>query len=259
MMNNKRSLFFSTDFLLPAILCLYSASLYFSNRTVVCATFLLVASGAAWIIYRTSRGKQKLSRPHPLVYCWLAVYVVRVVWLLFSDNPQNGLRWVDTGLPFILFPLLFQYLPWNERVLKTVLLFFVRFTGLFCIITLFSVAWHSFHLPVSIKEWLLYPKSYPFAYTWTNYDQPSFLCVIYLLALPVGLYLKRKYDAISTAEIITLIVVETATLAFTGARVGFIILPVLLLWMLLYRISFKRKIMTIGLPVALAGVMVVGL
>lgn len=247
------------DFLLPAILCLYTASLYFSNRTVVCATFLLVASGAALIIYRTGCGKQKLSRPHLLVYGCLAVYAVRAVWLLFGDNLQNGLRWVDTGLPFILFPLLFQYLPWNERMLKTVLLFFVRFTGLFCIITLFSVAWHSFQLPVSIKEWLLYPKSYPFAYTWTNYDHPSFLCVIYLLALPVSLYLKRRYRAISTIEIITLIVIETATLAFTGARVGFIILPVLLLWMLLYRISFKRKIMTIGLPVALAGGTVIGL
>lgn len=259
MMNNKRSLFFSTDFLLSAVLCLYAASLYFSNRTVVCATILLVASGAGLIIYRTGCGKQKLSRPHPLVYCWLAVYLVRVVWLLFSDNPQNGLRWIDTGLPYILFPLLFQYLPWNERILKTVLIFFVRFTLLFCVITLFTVAWHSFNIPVNIKEWLLHPKNYLVAYTWTNYDHPSFLCVIYLLALPVALYLKRKYGAISTAEIIALIIVETATLAFTGARVGFIILPVLLLWMLLYRISFKRKTVAAGALGALAGVMVIAL
>ena len=258
-MRNKLSLFFSTDFLLSAILCLYAASLYFSNSTVIAATILLVASGAALVIYRTGCGKQKLSRPHPLVYCWLAVYAVRVVWLLFSNNPQNGLRWIDTGLPFILFPLLFQYLPWNERVLKTVLLFFVRFTWLFCAVTLFTVAYHSFHIPVSIKEWLLYPKSFPFAYTWTNYEHPSFICVIYLLALPVGLYLKRQYGAISMAEMIALIIVETATLAFTGARVGFIILPIVLLWMLLYRISFKRKIVALGALGAFAGVMIIAL
>ncbi|MDR0581869.1 MAG: O-antigen ligase family protein [Prevotellaceae bacterium] len=258
-MRNKRTLFFSTDFLLSAILCLYAASLYFSNRTVVCATVLMVAAGAALVIYRTGCGKQKLSRPHPLVYGWLAVYVVRVVWLLFSNNPQNGLRWIDTGLPFILFPLLFQYLPWNERILKTVLVFFVRFTWLFCAVTLFTVAWHSIDVPVNMKEWLLHPKSYPFAYTWTNYDQPSFLCVIYLMALPAGLYLKRKYGAVSTVEIITLIIVEAAMLAFTGARVGFIILPVLLLWMLFYRISFKRKMVAVGALGILAGAMVMAL
>jgi O-antigen ligase len=219
----------------------------------------MVAAGAALVIYRTGCGKQKLSRPHPLVYGWLAVYVVRVVWLLFSNNPQNGLRWIDTGLPFILFPLLFQYLPWNERILKTVLVFFVRFTWLFCAVTLFTVAWHSIDVPVNMKEWLLHPKSYPFAYTWTNYDQPSFLCVIYLMALPAGLYLKRKYGAVSTVEIITLIIVEAAMLAFTGARVGFIILPVLLLWMLFYRISFKRKMVAVGALGILAGAMVMAL
>ncbi|MDR3133660.1 MAG: O-antigen ligase family protein [Prevotellaceae bacterium] len=233
-MKNQRPFFLTTDFLLSAVLCLYAASLYFANRVVVCATVLMVAVGAALVIYRIGSGKQPLLRPHPFVYCWLAVYAVRVVWLLFSNDPQNGLRWVDTGLPFILFPLLFQYLPLNERILKTVLAFFVHFTLLFCVVTLFTVAYHSITVPVGIKEWLLHPKSYPFGYRWTNYDHPSFLCIIYLMALPVSVYLRRRYRAVSMVEIVALIVAEAAVLAFTGARVGFVLFPGLLFLMLLY-------------------------
>jgi O-antigen ligase len=79
------------------------------------------------------------------------------------------------------------------------------------------------------------------------------------LALPVSLYLKRKYNAVSTAEISALIVVETALLAFTGARVGFIILPLLLLIMLLYTISLKRKIIAMTSLLFLSGVIIIGL
>jgi O-antigen ligase len=167
---------------------------------------------------------------------------------------------MGTSLPFLFLPLLLQYLLLNERILKTVLTFFVHFTLLFCVIGLLSMVYHSFTVPIAIKEWVLHPKSYyPFVYAWSNYDHPSVLCVIYLLALPVGLYLKRKYRTVSIAELTALIAVETAMLIFTGARVGMIIFPLLLLWMLFYRISLKRKVMVIGLPVALAGVMVIGL
>ncbi|MDR1405963.1 MAG: O-antigen ligase family protein [Prevotellaceae bacterium] len=259
MMKNKLSFFLKPDLLLSVVLCLYAASLYFANTVITYATVLLVASGLAFIIRSVRSGRQKLSPPHPAVYCWLAVYLVRVAWLPLSSDLQNGLRWLDTCLPFILFPLLFQYLPLSERVLKTVLAFFVHFTLLFCAVSLLTVAYLSITVPIDIKEWLLHPKSYLFAYVWTNYDHPSFLCVVYLLALPAGLYLKRKYRAVSTAEIIALIVVETALLAFTGARVGFIILPLLLLVMFLYRISVKRKIIAAGSLAVLAGAIVIGL
>jgi hypothetical protein len=139
------------------------------------------------------------------VYGWLAVYLVRVVWLLVSNDVHYGLKWLDTCLPMLLFPILFQYLSLSERVIRTVLTFFVRFTLLFCLLVLFSVAYHSLSIPIDIKEWLLHPKNYyHLAFTWTNYDHPSFLCVIYLFALPAGLYLRRKHHAISTTEVIIL-------------------------------------------------------
>jgi hypothetical protein len=196
--------------------------------------------------------KEKLRKPHPVVYCWLAVYLVRVVWLSVTDDLHFGLKWLDTSLPFILFPLLFQYIPLSERAIKTVLALFVRFTLLFCAITLFCVAYYSSTIPIDIKEWLHYSKGYhPFALKWVGYDHPSFLCVIYLLALPVSLYLRRKYHAISTTEIIILIIMEAAVIAFTGARVGIVIFLLLLLMMLIYAVPLKRRRITAGLTVAL--------
>lgn len=259
-MNLKRPFVFSTDFAVSVILCLYAVSLYFSDRIVIAATVLLVAGGAAMIVSRTVAGGGRLPPPHPLVYGWLAVYLVRVVWLLVSNDPLYGLRWLDTGLPFILFPLLFQYLPVSERAFRTTLAFFVRFAFLFCAITLVSVAWHCLAVPVDVGEWLRSPKAcYPLAYAWTNEDHPSFLCIVYLLALPAAFFLKRRYGAVSTLEIGALVVVEAAVLAFTGARVGLIILPALLLLMALYGASCRRKLIIAGSLAALTVALTAGL
>jgi O-antigen ligase len=129
---------------------------------------------------------------------------------------------------------------------------------LFCILTLFSIVYYSFTIPIDIKEWLQHPKSYyPFAFKWTGDDHPSYLCIIYLFALPAGLYLKRKYHAISTAEIIVLIAMEAAIIAFTGTRIGIIIFPLLLLLMLLYSVSRKGKIIIAGLAIALTSIIAI--
>jgi O-antigen ligase len=69
--------------------------------------------------------------------------------------------------------------------------------------------------------------------------------------LPVALYLKHKYHTVSTTEIIALIGLEAAIIAFTGARIGIVISPLLLLLMLLYPVPRKRKIITAGLAIVL--------
>jgi O-antigen ligase len=72
--------------------------------------------------------------------------------------------------------------------------------------------------------------------------------------LPAGLYLRRKYHAVSTAEVVILIVLEAAVIAFTGARVGIAIFPLLLLMMLAYVVPLKRKIIIPGLMIALLSI-----
>jgi O-antigen ligase len=120
------------------------------------------------------------------------------------------------------------------------------------------VAYQSFTAPIDIKEWLGHPKDYYLlAFKWTSYDHPSFLCVIYLFALPAGLYLRRKYHTISTTEVILLIVLEVAVIAFTGARIGIAIFLLLFLMMLAYAVPLKRKIITPGLIVVLLSITVI--
>jgi O-antigen ligase len=243
------------DRLLSFVLSVFAISLFFGNNFILYATVLFIATAIPIIIHSTIIEKKKLTKPQLIVYCWLAVYLVRVVWLLMSNDIHYGLKWLDTCLPMLLFPIIIQYLSLSERIIKTVLTVFVHFALLFCTLSLLSVAYYSFTTPVDIKEWLLHPKNYyPLAFKWTNYAHPSFLCIIYLFALPVGLYLKRKYHTVSTTKIIILIVVEAAVIAFTGSRIGIIIFPLLLLLMLLYSVLWKRKIITAGLAIALISI-----
>jgi O-antigen ligase len=234
-----------TDLWLSVLLSLFAGVLYFSNELIIPVTALLLLACAALIGWKAFRKQLRFTWPQPIVFCWLAGYLVRVVWLAVGPGPQHGAKWMDSCLPFILFPLLFQYLPISERVRKNVLTFFVHFTALFCLLTLLSVLYHCGKESINLVYWLRHPKNYySAAYAWTNADHPSFLCVIYLLALPVALYLKNKYRSIPTAEIVFLGVMELAVILLTGTRVGLIIYPLLLLLMLLYTIpSCRRKIL----------------
>jgi hypothetical protein len=251
----KNTIWHHRDIILSVILSLFVISLYFDLKYVILSIVLFLLTGAGFILYDLFGKKEKLRKPHPVVYCWLVVYLVRVVWLLVSNDIHYGLKWLDVCLPMLLFPIAIQYLSLSARTVKTLLTVFVHFTLLFCVITLVCVAYHSFTTPVGIKEWLQHPKNYyPLAFKWTGYGHPSYLCVIHLFALPIALYLKRKYHIIPTVEIIALIGLEAAIIIFTGARIGIVIFPLLLLLMFLHFVSRKRKIFTAGLAITLISI-----
>jgi O-antigen ligase len=243
----------SRDNLLSLVLSLFVISLYFDLRYTILSTALLLVAGAGVILHCVLGRGERLGKPRPIVWCWAGVYLVRVIWLTVAgDDLRPGLKWLDTSLPFLLFPALFQYLPLTERVIKAVLTVFVRFTALFCVLTVCCAGWHIVSLPVDLGAWLRHPKDYfPLAFKWAGYDHPSFLCVIYLLALPVSLYLRRKFRACSILEIGALILLEGAVIVLTGTRVGVIVLPLLGLMMLMYALPRKRRAVVIGLTAAL--------
>jgi O-antigen ligase len=246
------------DIILSFVLSLFAISLYFDLKYLILSTTLFLFTGAGFILYDIFGKKEKLQKPHPIVYCWMAVYLVRVVWLLVSTDIHYGLKWLDVCLPMLLFPLTFQYLSLSERAIKTALTFFVHFTLLFCVITLFIIAYHSITMPIDIKDWLHSPKDYSnLAFTLTNSHHPSFLCVIYLFALPAGLYLRRKYHTIAATEIAILAIVEATVIVFTGARVGIIIFTLLLSMMAIYSVSLKRKVITIGVIITILSIIAV--
>ena len=254
----KNIILYNRNIILSFMLSLFVISLYFALKYIMLSTALFLLTGSGFILYDLFGRKEKLHKPHPVVYCWWAVYLVRVVWLPVSNDAHYGLKWLDVCLPMLLIPITLQYLSLSERVIKKVLTVFVHFTLLFCLLTLLSIVYYSFTTPIDIKEWLLHPKHYyPFAFKWTNYGHPSLLSIIYLFALPIGLYLRRKYHAISAVEIAILAVVEAAVIAFTGARIGIIIFPLLLLTMAVYSVPAKRRIITAGLIVFLLSVIAI--
>jgi O-antigen ligase len=159
-----------------------------------------------------------------------------------SPDVPNGLKWLDTCLPVLLLPIAIQYYPLTERMIKLILTFFVRFSFIFCLITLISIIYHIFIGHIAITDWIRNSKQYfPFAFIWTNYIHPSFLGMVYLLALPIGLYLRKKYHNIYIIELLSLFLVETTIVCFTGSRIGIIIIPLLLFLMMFHYINIKQR------------------
>lgn len=119
----KNIILCNRDTILSFILSLFVISLYFDLHYIILSTALLLFACLGFILYDVFGEKKKLHKPHPVVYGWLAVYLVRVVWLLVSNDVHYGLKWLDTCLPMLLFPVIFQYLSLSERIIKTVLTF----------------------------------------------------------------------------------------------------------------------------------------
>jgi hypothetical protein len=237
---------------LTAVLCFYTASLYFAYWVSALALLLFVIAGVATIAYAVVRKEQKLQKPHAIVYCWLAVYAVRLLWLPLSDNPAHGAHWLDGSLPFLLLPVIFQYIPITEQMVKTILTFFLRFTLLFCVATICVIVYISHSTPIDLVEWLRNAKAYcGLGYMWTGYDHPSYLSVIYLLAIPAGFYLRRRYGTIRIAELLLLIGLIIALMLFTAARIAFVLFPLLII-LLVYHSSLRwNKIITVIMAVVL--------
>ncbi|MDR2835148.1 MAG: O-antigen ligase family protein [Bacteroidales bacterium] len=248
------------DFFLATILSAFIVSQFFALKITAIGISLLGIIGITLLLYNKFYKKTKLQKLQPIVYCWLVVYLVRVVWLFFSNSRSDGFLWLDRCLPMLLFPLILQYYPLNEKIIKFVLTFFVRFCLAFCLITIGIIIYNIITFPVSVSAWLNTPKSfYPLAFSWSNYDHPSYLCIIYLLSLPVGLYLNRHYRNITFIELAILFIAETIVIIFTGARIGFIIIPTLLFIMIIY-IMPQRKLKIISfitmITIALIGTVV---
>jgi O-antigen ligase len=240
---------FGSDCLWTTVLAIYMASLFFDDSLVIAASVLLIGVTAIRCIYLWSIKKERLAKPAAIVYYWTAVYLVRVVWLLFSSNPANGIHWLDTCLPILLFPAVLQYYPLNDRVIRWTLTFFVCFSFVFCLAALVSIAYHIIAVPVNVDDWIRMPKRYSaLAYTWSNCNHPSFLSMIFLMALPAGLYLHEHYRTFPLKALCLLFLLEAAVILFTGARIGLILLPLLAGAMIVYKLPrMKCKLVAAGL------------
>jgi O-antigen ligase len=254
----KIILLLERDHLWTAALSIYVASLFFNDKFMIAAFILFIIAALVHLVYNVCCKKDQTLKPHVIIYCWVAVYLVRVIWLLVSPNVSNGLKWLDTCLPMLLLPVALQYYPLTERVIKWVLTFFVRFSFIFCLISTSSIIYHIFADSIAITDCIRNPKQYSlFAFMWTNCTHPSFLSMIYLLALPTGLYLRKKYHNISITELLLLLFVESIVVYFTGARIGMITVLLLLFLMALYlRQRRLKRIIIATAIIGITGVMV---
>lgn len=233
-----------------------AASLLFSNDLVIFSNLLFGLT----TIFILSFYKEKLSRPTLPVILWTVTYLVRVLWLLVDHDPDYGLRWLDTCLPFIFYPIAMQWLAPSQRVVKFTLTFFFYCCQVFCLIVLVFSLLSICSIPISLKTWLSEIKNfYPLAYSWSNYDHPSYLAIIYLFTLPVGYYLKREYNNLSNIVLALSFIITGAAVLMTGARIGMIIFVLLSIFILIHRIARQRQIMAIGIMALMLAAGIIGI
>ncbi len=145
-----------------------------------------------------------------------------------------------------------QWLKPGEQTTKTTLTVFFYACLLFCLISLGFTAHTIYTTPTTLKDWLATPKSYYlYSFAWTNLKHPSFLALIYLFALPVGYYLKRRYNNIPFPLLLLAFIATSIITYMTGSRVGQILFVLLSAFIIVNLFPLNKRILAGSILVVL--------
>jgi hypothetical protein len=185
---------------------------------------LLAGVGVAYAI-----SQRKIERP-PLIFSILAsLYVVRLIFLIGTEDINHGLQVLETELPLLAVPLIFTFFPMDLALRN----FAVRVYVIMCLsVMLYSfvqlgiyvwdgpygfIQYTKYHLD---PEWF-WSLSRHFSFKMLNWEGPhySFITVIILYGWHLSVNLRREssYDKyVSVVYSVSLFVF----LLYTGSRIG---------------------------------------
>jgi O-antigen ligase len=179
------------------------------------------------------------------IFCVLcAIYLMNVIGLLYTGDFNLGIKRLDTTVVLVLFPVIFSMTQLPKKNIILLLRFFVWSVIAFCVFELFSYAIivHGFTWNAVFRDSKLFA---PFLMMWPAHPHPSYLSTILLMAIPIALYL--RYDnqlsiinyQLSIVETFLGVVLPIVFTILAGARVGMVIVPVLLLLGYLFYCKLK--------------------
>ena len=164
----------------------------------------------------------------PLFYVLCAIYLLNVIGLLYSGDINRGIKRLDSNIPLLAFPVFFSMIQFTKKNLILILRFFIWIVIAFCAFGLLS---HITILPeftwnLAFRD----SKQYaPLLLMWPAHPHPSFVSTILLMAVPIALYL-RFHDGkqISAIEMVVGVLLPVVFTFLVGARVGMLLIPILL-------------------------------
>ena len=206
------------------------------------------------------RDKSRRFAWQPIFYVLCAMYLMDLIGLCYTDDFYSGFKRMDRGILLVLFPVIFSMIHFTRKHIVLLLRFFVWSAIVFSAFGLLSYA-----TVVPELTWdMIFTDSKlyaPLLMMWPAHPHPSYLSTILLMAIPVALYLNSfqfvvssfqfrvfsfefsvsssKFKMIETILGISLPIVFTV---LSGARVGMVIAPILLLLGYLFYCKLKSVI-----------------
>ncbi len=167
-------------------------------------------------------------------YILLAICIIFYCGLLYSPIIPSGKfnNWLE-GAPLIIFPFIFSFIKPFKRNINTILSFFIKVVNLFCLFNIISYVLlinNYNNLETVLENGKFFTK---FLFLWPSFTHPSFVSIIICIAIPIAMYLKKE-NKISWIELLLVIVLTSTIIMLSGARIGLIIVPILLVLGSLY-------------------------
>ena len=174
---------------------------------------------------------------HSNVFYLLALlYLLRIIGMFWTSDPGGGETLIESNLSLLIFPLIFCFVDLKKDTINWILLWFIRSVLIFSAVSILSMLCYSQTLPLSISEWMNDPKEMSYCLlSWSGevpVPHPSYLAIITLFAAAIAIYLFFDKTSKHALSLIELIVVQSFFFVFvsiTGARVGLVLLPMLIM------------------------------
>ena len=174
----------------------------------------------------------------PAFYVLCAMYLMKVIGLIYTKDIDLGLKRLDTTVTMILFPVIFSMIQFPKKNVMLLFRFFVWSAIAFCAFGLLSyitivpeLTWDMLFNDSRLCSLLL---------MWPAHWHPPQLSAILLMAVPAALYLRFQDEKqISLIEMLLGVLLPVVFTLLSGARIGMIIVPVLLGLGYLFYCKFK--------------------
>lgn len=248
-----KSVFTAENIANTSLLILLFATL-FNTTTSAIVTFLFLVFAISFAIVK----KIKFNM-HPFFGVMLAYYGFQLIGLLWTIDIDEGIKFIDKGLSFIVIPLCFSLFTITSEQRDKVLLFFIRFLIVFLLMGmlgyLFQIYYHELSFWVGFgTEKVYFPLSpeldtvYKQILVGSGYGHPAYTSLIFVTMIPVSFYLWSKEEGsklkISNAELFAFLFLSAIIIFIIKSRVGFLMFPFGLFLSVLFLLR-KSKVLPI--------------
>jgi len=198
-------------------------------------------------------------RLHPFFAVMVAYYSFQLLGLLWTIDINEGLKFIDKGLSFIVIPLSFSFFSISKEQRDKVLRLFFRFLTPYLLMGIigyiFQVYFHKLNLFVGLWFAKFYfppilnlVDFFDQIFSGIGYGHPTYISFILTVMIAVGFYLWRNgqkngqndTNGITKFELTVYLVLSAFVIFILKSRLGFIMFPFGVLISVLFTIR-KRK------------------